>query len=136
MKTVALRLCPGDDLYESLQAAVSAHGVAAGAVLTCVGSLRHARLRLADGKEHREFPGPFEIISLVGTLCADGIHLHIGLADREGRCLGGHLVPGCPINTTAEIVLVDLPGWAFSRQPDAGTGYRELVVSSTSIASR
>ena len=36
-------------------------------------------------------------------------------------------MPGCIVRTTAEIVLALLPGWAFSRVPDAETGFKELV---------
>jgi predicted DNA-binding protein with PD1-like motif len=32
------------------------------------------------------------------------------------------------VRTTAEVLLALLPEWAFSREPDAATGYDELVV--------
>lgn len=44
----ALRLRPGDDLRSALLAYVAQHGIEAGAVLTCVGSLTVATLRLAN----------------------------------------------------------------------------------------
>ena len=42
---------------------------------------------------------------------------------------GGHLLPGCVVNTTAEIVLAEIPDRAFTRQPDSETGYDELVIT-------
>ena len=42
--------------------------------------------------------------------------------------IGGHLLDGCIVNTTAEIVLLELPGVRFSGAFDVSTGYRELVI--------
>jgi len=36
---------------------------------------------------------------------------------------------GCMIHTTAEIVIGEAIALAFRREPNAKTGYRELVVS-------
>lgn len=41
---------------------------------------------------------------------------------------GGHVAPGCIVLTTAEVLLALLPDWQFAREPDAVTGYDELVV--------
>lgn len=35
---------------------------------------------------------------------------------------------GCTVRTTAEVLLALLPDWRLSREPDAATGYDELVV--------
>ena len=40
------------------------------------------------------------------------------LANGEGRCVGGHMLGGNVVFTTAEIVLVDLPDWVFRREYD------------------
>ncbi len=105
----------------------------AGCVLTCVGSLDQARLRMpgaaGEPESFRTFEGPLEIVSLTGTLGPDGPHLHISLAGRDGACVGGHLVRGCIVHTTAELVIGDLPDVAFHRAPDAATGYGELTVT-------
>jgi len=69
-----------------------------------------------------------EIVSLTGTLCPDGPHIHISLARRDGACVGGHLAHGCIVNTTAELVIGDLPQVEFRRTPDPATGYNELTV--------
>jgi uncharacterized protein len=67
-------------------------------------------------------------VSLVGTLTQDGAHLHVSLADRSGVTLGGHLLDGSAVYTTAEIVLAELPALAFAREHDPESGYDELVV--------
>ena len=127
MRTVALRLKPGEDLKRALTEVVAREDVRAGVVLTCVGSLSKAALRLADRDEESVFEGPFEILALSGTLSPDGLHLHVALADGDGVTLGGHLLEGCVVYTTAEIVLGFLQV-GFSRRLDAETGYAELVI--------
>lgn len=124
----ALRLGPGQDLRAELEAFVRARGIRAGFVVSAVGSLREVRLRLAGQEGATPFPGPMEIVALGGTLSAEGPHLHVSVADATGRTLGGHLVPGCLVHTTAEIVIGEAPELEFTRPQDPETGYRELEV--------
>ena len=128
LKTYALRLHPGDDLRQQLAAFVQANHILAGTMLTCVGSLTVATLRLANQEGPTVYRGHFEIVSLVGTLSANGSHLHLAVADSTGRTIGGHLLDGCRVYTTAEIVLGELPQLEFRRETDATIGYQELVV--------
>lgn len=126
--TYAFRLTPGQDLKKELARVVQAEGLKAAVVISSVGSLSVAGLRLANGKTHTTLQGPFEIVSLTGTLGQDGLHLHISLSDCEGKTWGGHLVDGSLIHTTAEIVLLEQPSLEFVRAEDEGTGYKELTV--------
>jgi len=82
-----------------------------------------------EAETFRSFAEPMEIVSLTGTLGPDGPHVHISLARSEGACIGGHLVLGCLVHTTAELVIGELPDLEFRRLPDAATGYSELTVS-------
>ncbi len=122
------RLLPNQDLFDEIQAFVHAKNIQAGVVLSAVGSLTHATLRLANRSTYNEYEGPFEIVSITGTVSVNGSHLHIAIADGEGKTLGGHLVKGCTIYTTAEIVLAELEDVVYQRQPCALSGYDELVV--------
>jgi predicted DNA-binding protein with PD1-like motif len=128
LRVLAVRLRPGQDLRQKLEEVVKARDIRAGFILTAVGSLRSATIRLADQKDPTRFEGKFEIVSLVGTMGQDGVHLHISIADKTGKTLGGHLVDGCPIYTTAEIVIGDARGLMFSREQDEETGYKELRI--------
>jgi predicted DNA-binding protein with PD1-like motif len=128
VNTHVLRLHPGDDLRLALEAARAQRKLQAACVVACVGSLARARLRLAGGDEVHELDGPLEIVALSGTLSPDGPHLHVALADRTGRALGGHLLEGCRVHTTAEVVLGELERVAFARVLDPATGWKELVV--------
>lgn len=128
MKTFVLRLLPGQDLRVELERFAKAKNLQAGFIVTGVGSLRKAALRLADKSDSTNFDGRFEIVSLVGTLSQDGPHLHISISDGDGKTIGGHLVAGCEIYTTAEIVIGEALGLRMTREPDAASGYNELKV--------
>jgi len=130
IETVAFRLRPGEDLCVGLEKIAADNNIQAGCVLACVGSLTVAVLRLANRDEHTTFEGHFEIVSLTGTLSIHGSHLHISISDSEGRTIGGHLVEGCKVYTTAEIVISAFPELVFTRQPCHLSGYDELVVES------
>lgn len=130
MRVHAVRLTPGEDLKEALARLARELDLRAGCILTCVGSLSRARLRMPGAvgaaEVFRTFEEPMEIASLTGTLCPDGLHVHISLARSNGACIGGHLAKGCIVNTTAELVLGELTGVEFSRPLDPATGYDEL----------
>lgn len=127
----AFRLGPGTDLREGYERQVGEMGIEAGAIVTCVGSLTAATLRMADESVTRSLRGPFEIVSLVGTLSTNGCHCHMSVSDGAGRVVGGHVAYGCTIFTTAEIVVAILQDTVFERIEDAETGFRELAVGMT-----
>jgi predicted DNA-binding protein with PD1-like motif len=84
--------------------------------------------RIGEAESFRSFDEPMEIVSLTGTLSSEGLHVHISLAGPDGACFGGHLVHGCIVDTTAELVIGELPEVEFRRLLDHSTGYRELSV--------
>ncbi|HJQ35908.1 MAG TPA: PPC domain-containing DNA-binding protein [Thermoanaerobaculia bacterium] len=127
-RAYALRLKPGDDLRLKLVELARQHDLRAAYVVTCVGSLRRAAIRFADQQNTTMIDGPLEIVSLVGTLSPDGPHLHISVSDAAGRTVGGHLAEGSVVYTTAEVVIGELTGVAFSRETDPMTTYEELVI--------
>lgn len=57
---------------------------------------------------------------------AEGIHLHIALADGDGKTIGGHLRDGCIIYTIAEIGIGASEKHTFLRTFDPQTGYKKL----------
>jgi predicted DNA-binding protein with PD1-like motif len=128
MKTLPLRLSPGDDLRSALEAALAAAGGQAAFVISGIGSLREARIRFAGRDALHRLTGDLEILTLAGTLASGGSHLHASLADADGRVFGGHVGPGCIVRTTAEVLLAVLDDVTFAREPDAATGYAELAI--------
>jgi len=128
VKTYVLRLKPGQDLRVELERFTKAKNIQAGFIVTCAGSLRKAALRLADKSDSTGFDGKFEIVSLTGTLTPEGPHLHLSISDGSGKTIGGHLVAGCEIYTTAEIIIGDALGLKMTREQDTESGYKELKV--------
>ena len=128
MHTLPVRLAPGQDVRAALAAILHEQGISAAFVLQGIGSLDQVRLRLAGASSASVYAGDWEILTLAGSLSPDGPHLHMSIADASGRVLGGHVMAGCRIRTTAEILLALLPAHRFSREHDAASGYTELVV--------
>lgn len=114
MKPLPLCLRPGQDLRAALEAAVLAQNCCAACVLS----------------------GGMEILALSGTVAAGGdktaSHMHIAISTATGQVLGGHVAPGCIVLTTAGVLRALLLDWQFTREPDAQTGYDELVVRAQS----
>ncbi|WAL59750.1 PPC domain-containing DNA-binding protein [Thermocoleostomius sinensis] len=134
METTALRLKPQQDLKQELDRFVQDRSITAACVFTCVGSLTQATLRLAGQPQSTIYQEKFEIVSLTGLMSQTGSHYHIAIADSNGRTIGGHVLEGCLIYTTAEIVIGILPHFSFQREYDSNTGYRELTIDHVSPA--
>lgn len=127
MKTICKRLHRGDDLLKSIQALAREHHIAAGVVLSAVGCISEGVVRDAGGVTLREIGEPCEIVSLNGTVSRARCHLHIALSKEDLSTVGGHLVEGCIVNTTCELVIGILDGWRIDTEFDTQTGYDELI---------
>ncbi len=127
MKQHFFRLHRGDDLLLSLKAYAAKQQIGGAVIVSAVGCVQRARLRDASGVNIREIPEEMEIVSLTGTLGMNRTHLHAAFSKEDLSTIGGHLVPGCIINTTCEIVLLELDGVLFDAEDDPETGYDEIV---------
>jgi uncharacterized protein len=128
MKTLPIRLLPGQDVRRALEAAVAAQGCEAAFVVSGIGSLGEAQVRFAGRDAATRVTGDLEILTLAGTLGGGGSHLHASLADASGAVFGGHLAYGCIVRTTGEVLVALLDEWIFAREADAATGYAELAI--------
>lgn len=135
INALAIRLKPQQDLKVELDLLTRKQDLAAACIITCVGSLAQATLRHANQPTGAVYQGPFEIVSLTGVMSIDGSHYHLSIADATGQIIGGHLLEGCLIYTTAEIVIGVLPHLSFRREYDASTGFKELAIYPGSTAS-
>lgn len=124
----AFRLEPGEDVLDTLQAFVAANNLPAAAIVTVVGSLTHAMIRYAARPVGALREGLFEIVSMIGTVEATGGHVHISCSDENGDMFGGHMLSGCLVRTTCEIVLMELTDVTFARETCAKSTWDELVV--------
>lgn len=132
MKQITKRLLRGQDLRKGIEEMVREHGVKAGVLLSVVGSLKKAVLRMPqpnpDVLKTREWEGLLEIVGGTGTLSQNGSHIHVSISDQEGNVFGGHLKEGCILRTGAEIVLGVFDDIEYKRVKDEETGYDELAI--------
>jgi len=128
-KVYVFRLKPGEDLRKSIEAIVKEKNIEAGWISTCVGSLTDYMIRFANQQEGSSGSGHFEIVNLTGTVSVNGSHLHISISDNTGKTIGGHLLEGCKIYTTAEIVIGTTTDYKFTRKKDGTSEWEELQVN-------
>ncbi|MHA7848197.1 PPC domain-containing DNA-binding protein [Serratia sp. D1N4] len=124
----ALRLLPQQELLSALRDFIRRNGLHAAWISGCVGSLSEVVFRYAGREGTTLLSGKFEVVSLIGTLEAGGEHLHMAVADENGHMTGGHVMEGCIVRTTLELVIGELNDAVFSRQPCTLSGYDELNV--------
>lgn len=126
-KSIVERLKPGDELQSALRRIASNHKLKAGVIVSAVGSLSTASLRFASANEATTIEGPLEVVSVTGTISDASMHVHLSVSDSAGKTVGGHLMSGCKVFTTIELVILDLSDeWTFERRVDQTTTYLEL----------
>ena len=121
-----LRLLPGEDVRATLTTWCADMGIEAAVVVSAVGSLSVAHLRYGGRSEGSLVTGDLEVCSLSGTLSKHGPHLHLSVADGDGRMSGGHLLSGSLVRTTLELAVQEIGGVRLLRRHDDRTGYEEL----------
>lgn len=122
------RLEMGDDILHGLTEFCVQHEVNAGSI-QALGVVQRGAVRYYDPEtaSHGEirFDEGMEIASLVGNISRkEGevfLHCHITLADRKGRCFGGHLVEG-NVAFVCEFSITALEGPVPERTHDEATG--------------
>lgn len=130
---LAVRLNRGQDLKQEICNFVTAKNLSSACVISAVGSLNKVTLRMAGAQPGRQdirvYDGIFEITSLIGTVDKNGeAHLHMSVADSEGRVIGGHIKDDCSVYTTVELIIANSPTLTFERVLDDSTGFDELTI--------
>ena len=123
----SVRLHRGEDLLLAIKELAQEKHMKAGVVLSAVGCVLQARLRDASGVNIRDIGEHCEIVSLNGTVSENRCHLHLALSKEDLSTVGGHMVEGCIINTTCELVIGELSGQQINVEFDEETGYTELI---------
>ena len=126
------RLKPGQDFIEELMLWAKHKQVKAGVIISAVGSFKHINLRYSDHPAGTAQEGLFEIVSLVGTFNDTSRHFHVCVSNDKGQTVGGHMLAGNLIHTTAEVVVAEMTDLIFTREKDekstGGSGWNELMV--------
>ena len=132
-RVVVLRLKPGTDVLLGLQAACEKAGISNGVIVSAIGSLAHVRfcdpIEIAEKRarygygDPLQLDGPIELLSASGIICHDdsgatNLHVHVDLADQDGRAYGGHLVEGTKVLLTLDAVIGEIEGVDMCRKMD------------------
>ncbi|HDD67510.1 MAG TPA: DNA-binding protein [Candidatus Thorarchaeota archaeon] len=114
-RVVLARMKPGEDIIETLERIATDNGIQGGQ-LNLIGAVSRATLGYFDRKrgEYRTFTieKDLEVVSCMGNLSrlADGtavVHAHMVASDETGRCYGGHVMRGCEVSATIEVIITE-----------------------------
>jgi predicted DNA-binding protein with PD1-like motif len=126
---------PGDDILKTIQQVALEYNVKSGQV-TLIGAVSGAKLGYFDREsgEYKDFliERDLEVVSGMGNISRlddDSIvaHAHLVVSDEEGRCWGGHLMEGCEVSVTIELVIIETDV-DLRRAKDEKTGLNLLDV--------
>jgi len=132
-QVIVARLFPGEDILESLEQIALDYDIHAGK-LNLIGAIGGAHLGYfnVEKKEYMDFEvdEDLEVVSCMGNISRKGdntpvVHAHMVVADEAGRCYGGHLMKGCTVSVTIEILITVLAG-TLTRTEDGSTGLHLL----------
>jgi predicted DNA-binding protein with PD1-like motif len=109
------RMDPGDDILKTIQRVALEHNVRSGQI-TLIGAVSGAKLGYFDREsgEYKDFlvERDLEVVSGMGNISrldddSVVVHAHLVVSDEEGRCWGGHLMEGCEVSVTIELVIIE-----------------------------
>lgn len=124
---ILVRMDPGEEIVEQVRAVAELEGVKLASV-EALGAVNDFTVGVYDleAKEYHSnrFQGPYEIVSLTGTISTmDGAfyqHLHMSAGDGQGRVFGGHL-NAAVVSATCEMVIRVIHGRVDRyHDPDVG----------------
>lgn len=126
-RVIFARLFENEDLLEAISNTAKQRGIKAGFFIL-IGTLKKAKLGFyRQGKyEPIQVSGHVEIVSCMGNISLKEekelvVHAHISVSNEKGEVLGGHLLPGCVVAVTAELVLVEAADLKLQRKFDEET---------------
>lgn len=140
-KTLAVRLLPGTDVIEGIEAACRKNEVEY-AYVSCFGSFSSvgykymvpnpsAKVGSGYGDVFTK-EGPIEFLNGTGVVCQNkgdyDTHFHATMCDKEGTVFGGHLVKGMtPALTTVDIIIIEIKGLQMLREYDKETDLTQFL---------
>ncbi len=126
---------PGEDVLETIEAVAAEYDVKSGYV-SMIGAISGAKLGYFHLKanEYRDFTvnEDVEVVSCMGNISMlNGkpmVHAHMIVSDEAGKCYGGHLMKGCKVSVTIELVITETAA-DLSRARDERTGLNLLDIA-------
>jgi predicted DNA-binding protein with PD1-like motif len=125
-RIVFARLSEGEDLLENITLTAEKSHITAGFFIL-IGTLKEANFGFyRRGKyETIKIRGPLEIVSCMGNISLKEnkpfAHAHISASNEKGEVMGGHVMPGCTIAATGELVLIEAADARLLRKLDEKT---------------
>ena len=125
-RTLFIKLNENEDLLNAIKEGAEQNRVEAG-FFFLIGTVKKAVLGFYKEGNYQPIhvAGPLEIVCCTGNVSKreDGqliAHAHLVVSNEQGTTFGGHLLPGCPIDATGELVLVETPNAKLKRVLDKG----------------
>lgn len=121
---IAVGIRPGEMLLESIEAAIQAHDIQNGVVVSGIATLKVAQMHHIV---HDHFPPedrffaiekPLEVSNISGIIADGTPHLHMTVGYRDEWSIAGHLEPGSEVLYLAEVVILKFNGLALERHRD------------------
>ena len=130
-RVIVIRLEPGEDILKSIEKIVAENKLLSGH-LSLIGAVSKVHLGYFNlhEKVYKDFTidEDLEIVSCVGNISRlkedYGVHAHVVASDVDGKCYAGHLMEGCVVSVTIEIVITEFT--EMSRARDEATGLNLL----------
>lgn len=126
-RVIFARLFENEDLLEAISDTAKQRGIKAGFFML-IGTLKEVKLGFYRQGKYRpiQIGGPVEIVSCIGNISFKEerelvVHAHLSVSDEKGEVLGGHLLPGCIVAVTSELVLVEVTDVRLQRKFDEKT---------------
>ena len=132
MQEHILKLLPGEDFITSVFQYCKKHHIEGAYIATCVGSFERVVFRKGYDQTLFTLDGPFEIVSMEGTLSNKGMHIHTAVSDKNFKVYGGHIIAGTTVKHTAELIIIELSGHQLSRSKSEISGFKELQIQESS----
>jgi len=126
-RVIFARLLENEDLLEAISNTAKKTRITAGFFIL-IGTLKEAKLGFyRQGKyEPIQIDEPVEIVSCIGNISLKEekdlvVHAHVSVSDEKGQVFGGHVLPGCIVAATAELMLVEAADAKLQREFDEKT---------------
>jgi len=125
-KIIFARLFEDEDLLEAISQAAGKGGIKAG-FFVLIGTLKKAEMGFFNQGRYEsiEMAEPLEIVSCMGNISMKEdeplVHAHIAVSNRKGEVFGGHVLSGCIIAATGELVLIEAVDVELQRKLDEPT---------------
>lgn len=132
-RVLVARLLPGEDILSSIEKIANENKIQS-AHLSMIGAVSGVHLGYFDRElnSYKDFTveEDLEVVSGIGNITRhEGkyiVHAHVIAADENGRCYGGHLLDGCKVSVTLELIITEIP--ELTRARDEKTGLNLLDV--------